>query len=327
MLKKIKLISAYAFAIISLLIIALGLFVINKAANAQNNYLYDEKQCKKLERLPAQRLIEIEEIFETLIEASGKKGNFFLCPIVQQDGAFAVNAPALEGNVVFQGQFIGYNSRFMSVIRERIGYWGETAIIAHELGHHVLGHTLIQGESNPKIELEADYFAGQLMQKTGASLNNALFLPSQPFMQNGGTTHPDGQQRIDAFNAGWLDGCKKHPTNQCPHQKPAPPNKIIDDPNYLETFGYLALLEMAQQLKGKQITKRYCKQYVDVSLQQVKRNHRHHCGNLIDSYDSSRWSTNDVGQFKWCMSASAYASEKEAIFREKQLKQCIKSQQ
>lgn len=318
--------NSYRLAISSLLSMT-ALFSFISLAKPQHHYYYDAELCQKVENLPAARLIEVEEIFATLLEASGKKGNFILCPIVKQDGAFAASAPTMEGNVIFQGEFIGYNSYFMRSLRKDLGYWGETAVIAHELGHHLLGHTLVSMDSNPTMELEADYFAGKLMQKVGSSLNDTLFLASQPFMQDGGNTHPSGQQRIDAYNAGWLDGCLEHPTHQCPQQITINHQTInipVDDPNYKETDGFFSLLSRAKQFTGKQVSADYCQQYVNLSILQTKRNQQQDCGHLIDSYEETRWSLQKEGQFNWCMRYSIRASLQEAVIREKQLQQCIK---
>jgi hypothetical protein len=50
--------------------------------------------------------------------------------------------------------------------------WPAVSILAHEIGHHLAGHTL-GGSNDRAIELEADYFSGFILQKMGATLEEA----------------------------------------------------------------------------------------------------------------------------------------------------------
>lgn len=299
-------------------------FWISTPTSAKSTYAYDAEKCEHIQVIPGKRLTETEEIFEDLLEISGETGDFYLCPLSKQDGAFASNRLSTDGNVIFEDQYIGYNSDFIQNIEQYIGYWGLAGILAHELAHHLLGHTRQQTGSHPATELEADYLAGKLMQHSGASLDNTLALPKQPFMADGGSTHPDGPDRIEAFRSGWYDGCAEYPTPQCPNGG-RQQTQVDDDPSYAETEGYLTFISYANELKGRGITAEYCQQYVDLSIRQTQRNEQANCGYLIDSNDRSRWSKRAEGQYEWCINASAYASEKEAMHREEKLKECLVS--
>ena len=51
------------------------------------------------------------------------------------------------------------------------------SILAHEVGHHINGHTLgasMSAYENRIQELEADEFSGFVMQKIGATLEQAI---------------------------------------------------------------------------------------------------------------------------------------------------------
>ncbi len=50
--------------------------------------------------------------------------------------------------------------------------WPAVSILAHEIGHHLAGHTLAE-EYVREFELEADYFSGFILQKMGASLEES----------------------------------------------------------------------------------------------------------------------------------------------------------
>lgn len=309
----------------SLLKSFLLLCLLSQSPNALSagKYFYDAKQCSKLGVTPGKRLVEVEEIFQSLLEHSGLQGNFYLCPTSAFTMAFAFDASKLEKRVSVKGQYIGYDSSFMSRLRNEVDYWSVFAVLAHELAHHKLGHTLENRGSRPHIEIHADRMAGLLMQKSGASLNNTLTLPSLAFMQNGGKTHPTGAQRRVAFKGGWTAGCFEKKTPQCPGYKQKKEH-VVADKNYKETSGFLALRKQANKYKGKAVTKAYCQLYANVGVKQTQRNSQFKCGYLVDASNRARWSLDFNGQYHWCLSASAYATEKENLFREKQLKMCLR---
>ena len=67
-------------------------------------------------------------------------------------------------------RLILYNAEFMQAIaRKDKNYWSMVAILAHELGHHIRFHTVIQGHDH-KFELEADYQAGFILRTHGRNL-------------------------------------------------------------------------------------------------------------------------------------------------------------
>ena len=70
---------------------------------------------------------------------------------------------------------IAYNPAFMGeVIRAtQANNWAPVSIMAHEIGHHLSGHTIVPGGSQPPIELESDKFSGFVLYKMGAPLKDA----------------------------------------------------------------------------------------------------------------------------------------------------------
>jgi hypothetical protein len=80
--------------------------------------------------------------------------------------------------------------------------WPAVSILAHEIGHHLAGHTLAR-EYNRDFELEADYFSGFILEKMGATLDEAQavmnLLRDHPNM----TDHPPQAERLAAIEAGW----------------------------------------------------------------------------------------------------------------------------
>lgn len=76
----------------------------------------------------------------------------------------------------YGSRLIIYDPDFLYTISNRQKYV-ITSILAHEVAHHLFGHTL-EGTDNleqqRKRELEADYLSGIIMKKLGYSLNQAI---------------------------------------------------------------------------------------------------------------------------------------------------------
>ncbi len=106
---------------------------------------------------------------------------------------------------------IAYNRHFMQEVARATGDqdWSGTSILAHEIGHHLSGHTLLPGGSKPPIELEADKFSGFVLFKMGASLPQAEKAIATLIPQADGPTHPGRKKRLDAVKAGWAQSCEQ----------------------------------------------------------------------------------------------------------------------
>tara|TARA_B110000908_G_C10197369_1_gene423625 strand:- start:225 stop:1409 length:1185 start_codon:yes stop_codon:yes gene_type:complete len=128
----------------------------------------------------------------------------------------------------YKGQrYILYDKDFMeSLTVGRNKYWSNMFILAHEVGHHINGHSLdiilYQNDViNPKSlstrrsqELEADEFAGFVMAKLGATFNQtSKVLLNIPKISNDyDSTHPSTDKRIRAVKNGWERGYVKKET-------------------------------------------------------------------------------------------------------------------
>ena len=81
-------------------------------------------------------------------------------------------------------------------------YWSGVALLAHECGHHLSGHTLDGQGSKPPKELEADSFAGFIVAKLGGTREQALALYKE-FPLQASATHPARSDRLQAVAVGW----------------------------------------------------------------------------------------------------------------------------
>ena len=145
-----------------------------------------------------------ESVVNQIMDITGLPKNFVI------KSAGVPNAAAV---VVENQRYILYNESFMYEIKKRIGNkWAAHSIVAHEIGHHLSGHTLDDIGSRPSLELEADQFSGFILQKLGASLGDAQSVISKIASVSPSATHPAKHDRLAAISSGWMNSCKKDPT-------------------------------------------------------------------------------------------------------------------
>lgn len=102
-------------------------------------------------------------------------------------------------------RFILYNQYFMLQIKDIANTdWASLSILAHEIGHHLSGHTLDNVGSRPDKELEADRFSGFILYKMGATLEEARVAMSKLASEQGSSTHPARSARLAAITNGWI---------------------------------------------------------------------------------------------------------------------------
>ena len=77
------------------------------------------------------------------------------------------------------------------------------ALLAHEIGHHLNGHTIRKGGSSPELELEADEFAGFTLHKLGATLKESQKVMHFIAKTKESATHPGRNSRLLAIEKGW----------------------------------------------------------------------------------------------------------------------------
>jgi hypothetical protein len=121
---------------------------------------------------------------------------------------FELRATSLVDNaaaVVYGGKrYLLYNPTFLASVN-RAGHtdWAGISILAHEMGHHLNGHTLRAGGSQPADELEADEFSGFVLRRLGASLAQAQAAMATTSPDAGSATHPGRAPRLAAISRGW----------------------------------------------------------------------------------------------------------------------------
>ena len=116
----------------------------------------------------------------------------------------AANVPNAAATIINGKRYILYNERFLSSVNNAVRTdWAGISILAHEMGHHLNGHTLNQGGSNVNDELEADEFSGFVLRKMGASLSETQAAIKVLADDHDSRTHPGRNSRLAAINKGW----------------------------------------------------------------------------------------------------------------------------
>ena len=146
-----------------------------------------------------------DSALEDILNVIGASKRFVL-----QECSNINNAIALTMNGV---RYIMYDPEFMSSLSYG-DQWSNKFILAHEVGHHINGHTVdvLAANITNKVslstsriqELEADEFAGFVLGRLGASLSDALSgVQSLSDGDDSYSTHPRRSRRIAAIKKGF----------------------------------------------------------------------------------------------------------------------------
>lgn len=161
---------------------------------------------------------EAKQYAQEIIRAVGLKPNFEVMP------ANVENAAA----VVYGGKrYVLYNPTFINALVQKTGNkWAAVSVLAHEIGHHLNGHTVTTSGSHPAIELEADEFSGFVLRKMGASLADAQAAMKILAGQTASRTHPAQHDRLAYIAKGWHSADNKERGRDVAHvpeiKPPAP---------------------------------------------------------------------------------------------------------
>lgn len=146
---------------------------------------------------------DAQSALKMITDASGLSANFRLV---------AANVPNAAAVIFNNQRYILYNQTFMYNISQKINYWASISILAHEVGHHLNGHSLIPGGSRPGLELEADKFSGFILGRLGATLSEAQSAINNLISESGSLTHPGRSARLAAIANGWYQNTSNRNT-------------------------------------------------------------------------------------------------------------------
>ncbi|MES2766573.1 MAG: hypothetical protein V4642_11930 [Bacteroidota bacterium] len=139
---------------------------------------------------------EVRDIIQEIVDVIGLKTRFEIRTADNIDNAAAV--------LIGEKRFIFYDENFVKSINSAVNTdWAGVSILAHEIGHHLNGHTLNEKGSTHIEELEADEFSGFVLRRLGAGLGEAQAAMYKLSSEHGSATHPNRGDRLKAIEAGW----------------------------------------------------------------------------------------------------------------------------
>lgn len=157
---------------------------------------------------------EANDALNRILYVTGATPNFILMECDKINNAVAVT---------YKGErYILYDKKFLSLVSSNTSSWSNTFILAHEVGHHINGHTkdIALGsilskqelEQQRQEELDADYYAGFVLAKLGATLSetNAAINLIGSQGDDRFSTHPDRNKRIEYITRGWNNGVERN---------------------------------------------------------------------------------------------------------------------
>lgn len=143
---------------------------------------------------------EAAALIGNILGVHGQPRTFKIVATYQTDNAAAAILKE-PGTIEIGERYIIYNPNWVAQTISN-NEWEVIGLLAHEIGHHVLGHTLTCTGSNHQAEIEADGFAGRTMFWLGASVEEAQSLWwTMPDVES--DTHPRRSVRLEAVAQGW----------------------------------------------------------------------------------------------------------------------------
>ena len=195
-------------------LLLLTLFVFIGSVNAQS---YDDASEASELCLLAQGSIgnnfiddkNAEVALDKILSVIGASKRFILQPCSDINNAVATSYKGLR--------YILYDKSFMSTIANNSTSWSQLFILAHEVGHHINGHSIdilltLADVVEPKTiatkrkqELESDEFAGFILGKLGATLEQTSKAINLLASNKDDTysTHPNKSKRLNAIKIGF----------------------------------------------------------------------------------------------------------------------------
>jgi len=141
------------------------------------------------------KISDVREMLQEIIDITGLQTDFELKE---------ANVLNIEASVSHRKRYILYNPTYISTLNNLTkNKWAVMALLAHEVGHHLNGHTIHKGGSTPELELEADEFAGFILYKLGATLKQSQNVMYYIAKEKASRTHPSKNSRLSAIEKGW----------------------------------------------------------------------------------------------------------------------------
>lgn len=164
-----------------------------------------------------------KEAVHRIVQHSGLSADF----VVLEDRSVPTAIAYIKGHE----RIIAYNPAFIaSIVDSAHTNWAAVSILAHEIAHHLLGHTLDPAAMHPGDELACDRYSGFILYGMGATLEESLAAMDVAGDPHGTERHPPKAARVEAIRQGWEDARRIH------DREPEEPFVLKDDFQYVVRF-------------------------------------------------------------------------------------------
>ena len=141
-----------------------------------------------------------QDALKMILDATKSKQKFAIKECTNISNAIATTYKGIN--------YILYDKDFIDEITTKTNSWAKLSILAHEIGHHIYGHTLKDVpslETSRQWELEADEYSGFVMYQLGVNLSQAqeAILIYASDGDDTYSTHPSKEKRLKAIERGW----------------------------------------------------------------------------------------------------------------------------
>ena len=177
-------------------------FSFGQSCNYSGEKLDAQKICDLYKGNSFSTNLDAEKALDRILNVTGMSKRFVIHECNNIDNCSAI---------IYNGiRYIIYDKYFMKEIANNLNSWSNISILAHEIGHHVNGHTLLSSNSlaeKRQMEIEADEYSGFVMKKLGASLYQAQSAVNKVASNGDDTykTHPSKNKRLAAIQKGYMN--------------------------------------------------------------------------------------------------------------------------
>jgi tetratricopeptide (TPR) repeat protein len=125
----------------------------------------------------------------------------------------SANVPNALASTEGGQRYILYSTTFLENFKKDAQTkWAAYSVLAHEVGHHLNNDDFTETDMKKRkvLELAADRFAGNVLQKMGATLAEAQ-AGVNTFSRDENKTHPPKSARLEAIASGWKQSEEREP--------------------------------------------------------------------------------------------------------------------
>jgi hypothetical protein len=144
---------------------------------------------------------EAEAIVDEMMGQMGLNRNFTLRKCANIGNALAHIEEDENGKLT---PYILYDPQWLAQMSRKSNTdWASIGVLAHEVGHFLLYHSLNNQGSSPRLEISADRFAGTTLARMGSTLEEAQSM-FQNYPEKASSSHPGKADRMEAIKVGWM---------------------------------------------------------------------------------------------------------------------------